>query len=168
MQQAKICKCNWESYDMVANPSVDMKALIITNRRVFGFIKRVDKSIRFVVLVDVVLNVINITSVATYFSHVRSGNVVFCTCFLLMQIAQVLILGLFANDIIVQSRATAADLYNINWHYLDLKNRKMFLMMLMQYQHVSVISIGPFGPMTVESVITVFKTAYMMLMRTYK
>ncbi|KAH1004438.1 hypothetical protein HUJ05_005250 [Dendroctonus ponderosae] len=91
---------------------------------------------------------------------VRSGDLVFCTCFLLMQIAQVLVLGLFANDIIVQSRATAADLYNMNWHYLDTKNRKMFLMMLMQYQHVSVISIGPFGPMTVESVISVGSLKY--------
>ncbi|KAH1001426.1 hypothetical protein HUJ04_005450 [Dendroctonus ponderosae] len=80
MQQAKIRKCNWESYDMVANPSVDMKALIITNRRVFGFIKRV-----------------------------RSGDLVFCTCFLLMQIAQVLVLGLFANDIIVQIGGTPKD-----------------------------------------------------------
>ncbi|KAH1008999.1 hypothetical protein HUJ04_001428 [Dendroctonus ponderosae] len=36
MQQAKIHKCNWDSYDMAANPSADMTALIINNLRVFG------------------------------------------------------------------------------------------------------------------------------------
>ncbi|XP_048518568.1 uncharacterized protein LOC125502977 [Dendroctonus ponderosae] len=204
MQQEKIRKCEWNSYDMAANPSVDMKALIINNRGVFRFIKHVDKCIRYVILVDVLLSSINIASLATnawhvsfkihvfyltnalfsndlllsiipflnkhFFLQFRSDDFLFSICFLLMQIVQVLVLGWFANDIIVQSKATADVLCNMNWHYLDIKNKKMFLMMLMQYQHVSVISIGPFGPMTIKSVISVIKAAYsyMMLMRTYK
>ncbi|KAH1004437.1 hypothetical protein HUJ05_005249 [Dendroctonus ponderosae] len=170
MQQEKIRKCEWNSYDMAANPSVDMKALIINNRGVFRFIKHVDKCIRYVILVDVLLSSINIASLATNAWHFRSDDFLFSICFLLMQIVQVLVLGWFANDIIVQSKATADVLCNMNWHYLDIKNKKMFLMMLMQYQHVSVISIGPFGPMTIKSVISVIKAAYsyMMLMRTYK
>ncbi|KAH1001427.1 hypothetical protein HUJ04_005451 [Dendroctonus ponderosae] len=170
MQQEKIRKCEWNSYDMAANPSVDMKALIINNRGVFRFIKHVDKCIRYVILVDVLLSSINIASLATNAWHFRSDDFLFSICFLLMQIVQVLVLGWFANDIIVQSQATADVLCNMNWYYLDIKNKKMFLMMIMQYQHVSVISIGPFGPMTIKSVISVIKAAYsyMMLMRTYK
>ncbi|KAH1009001.1 hypothetical protein HUJ04_001430 [Dendroctonus ponderosae] len=66
MQQAKIRKCNWDSYDMAANLSADMTGLIINNMRVFGFIEHVDKSIRYAILVDDLLNSINIASLATY------------------------------------------------------------------------------------------------------
>ncbi|KAH1004403.1 hypothetical protein HUJ05_005219 [Dendroctonus ponderosae] len=68
------------------------------------------------------------------------------------------------------SQATANVLYNLNWHYLDTKNRKIFLMMLTQCQQIAVISIGPFGPMSINSVISVIKAAYsyMMVMQSYK
>lgn len=35
MEQVKIRKCKWDSYNM-ADPSFDMKALVMNNRRVFG------------------------------------------------------------------------------------------------------------------------------------
>ncbi|KAH1004404.1 hypothetical protein HUJ05_005220 [Dendroctonus ponderosae] len=81
MQQAKIHKCNWDSYDMAANPSADMTALIINNLRVFGFIEHVDKSVRYAILVDVLLNSINIASLATYGStkHVRKTKKTYTT-----------------------------------------------------------------------------------------
>ncbi|KAH1028125.1 hypothetical protein HUJ05_001517 [Dendroctonus ponderosae] len=64
MEQVKIGKCNWTSYDM-ADSSINMKVLLINNRRVFRFIKHLDKSIRYVVLVDVLLNSISIAALAT-------------------------------------------------------------------------------------------------------
>uniref|UniRef100_R9PSN2 Odorant receptor n=1 Tax=Dendroctonus ponderosae TaxID=77166 RepID=R9PSN2_DENPD len=169
MEQVKIGKCNWTSYNM-ADLSVDMKTLLINNRRVFRFIKHLDRSIRYVVLVDVLLNSISIAALATNITNVQRGDFVFCTGFLLMQVTQVFVLGWFANDIIMLSRTRADVLYNLNWYYLDLKNRKLFGMMLMQCQQLSVISIGPFGPMTIGSVISVIKAAYsyMMLMQSYK
>lgn len=36
MERAKIRKYNWDSYDMISDPSADIKALTIYNRRVFG------------------------------------------------------------------------------------------------------------------------------------
>ncbi|KAH1000012.1 hypothetical protein HUJ04_008235 [Dendroctonus ponderosae] len=100
MEQVKIGKCNWTSYDM-ADSSINMKVLLINNRRVFRFIKHLDKSIRYVVLVDVLLNSISIAALATNITNVQRGDFVFCTGFLLMQVTQVFVLGWFANDIIM-------------------------------------------------------------------
>ncbi|KAH1009000.1 hypothetical protein HUJ04_001429 [Dendroctonus ponderosae] len=169
IQHNKIRRCDWPAYN-IEDSFNDIKNIIVSHRRVIGFIRDVNKSIRYVVLVDVLLNSINIASLATYLTTARSGESLFSVSYLLVQIMQVVVLGLLANEIKFQSQATANVLYNLNWHYLDTKNRKIFLMMLTQCQQIAVISIGPFGPMSINSVISVIKAAYsyMMVMQSYK
>ncbi|XP_030750821.1 odorant receptor Or2-like [Sitophilus oryzae] len=73
---------------------------------------------------------------------------------------QIFVLAYSTNEVKDQSLAIYSALWNSLWYNTDQSTKKSIIIMMAASQRPLLLTIGPFGPMTLDSAIAVMKAAY--------
>ncbi|XP_060531728.1 odorant receptor 82a-like [Cylas formicarius] len=73
---------------------------------------------------------------------------------------QLMALAWNANEVAIESENLATALYNSKWYHESLQTRVILQIMMVRCQRQLTISIGPFGALNTEAVLSRFKLAY--------
>ncbi|XP_076260679.1 odorant receptor 10-like [Rhynchophorus ferrugineus] len=80
---------------------------------------------------------------------------------MLMQVCyQLLLFGYCADEIQSLSGELSTTIYCTNWYKQSTAIKKLFFLAMMRSKNPIVLTIGPFGVMSEQSVIAIFKMAY--------
>ncbi|XP_076258682.1 uncharacterized protein LOC143195450 isoform X2 [Rhynchophorus ferrugineus] len=102
------------------------------------------------------LNSIMVNAVA----QIKGVHMAFYGVMLVQVSFQLLLFGICADEIRTQSEAIATNIYFTNWYERSISTKKLILFSMMRSAKPLMLTIGPFGAMTAESVIAIFKGAY--------
>nr|QWT83552.1 odorant receptor 53 [Eucryptorrhynchus scrobiculatus] len=120
---------------------------------------------------EFVLNSINVAAAALQIITVKTASeAVFALVFLILVVLQVFTLAWSANEINLQSTKIADAVYNSNWTDQSEEIKKIMYVILMRAQKPLELTIGPFGPINIESALLTMKGAYSfisLMMQTY-
>ncbi|XP_060534066.1 uncharacterized protein LOC132706631 isoform X2 [Cylas formicarius] len=133
-----------------------LRRLVGEHQRVIGFVDKLNCSIKYLTLLEYLLNSLNVAAVSIQIITMLLTPV-FYLCFLLVQI---FIMGMGANEIKVQSLALSDAIYSSPWHEQSEKVKKILLTVIARTQIPLKLTIGPFGPMVIESAIAICKASY--------
>ncbi|XP_030750615.1 odorant receptor Or2-like [Sitophilus oryzae] len=139
--------------DMALNKNKEMQRIYVEN---------LNTAIKYVILYEFLINSVNVASIAFQLITVSDyTKLIFAVIFFCLQVNQIFIIAITANEIQVQSVAVATNAYNSNWYEEYNKEiRQMMSMIILRAQKPAELTIGPFTPMTTDTAITVMKAAY--------
>ncbi|XP_060534068.1 uncharacterized protein LOC132706633 [Cylas formicarius] len=142
------------------NPLAVLKRLVEEHQRVIAFVYKLNGSIKYLILLEYLLNSLNVAAVSVQlitYDKKMLPTPVFYLCFLLIQ---VFIMGISTNDIKIQSLALSDAVYSSPWHEQSEATKKLLLTVIARSQTPLELTIGPFGPMLIESALAVCKASY--------
>nr|QXE93238.1 odorant receptor 12 [Eucryptorrhynchus brandti] len=142
-----------------------------TERILKGFLQEHQDSIRFieelneatknVLLMSFLLNSIKVAAVLFQIMAVRKLAVLaFPIFYSFMLISEVFCLGWMCNEVKDQSLAIADAAYNTLWYNESKSVKLMLQIMIMRAQKPLTMTIGPFSPMSTDTIVTTLKAAY--------
>uniref|UniRef100_A0AAR5QD41 Odorant receptor n=1 Tax=Dendroctonus ponderosae TaxID=77166 RepID=A0AAR5QD41_DENPD len=80
--------------------------------------------------------------------------------FIVLLFTQLFLIGWTSNEIKVQSEAIGDALYQSKWYLLNKDGKQLILISIARTRIPLLMTIGPFGPMTTNSILLVLKAAY--------
>ncbi|XP_060535435.1 odorant receptor 45b-like [Cylas formicarius] len=137
-----------------------LRSLIRKHLRTIEFVKELNDSIKYLILMEYLLNSLNVAAVSIQFityDRKMLASPIFYFSFLFVQ---TFVLGWSANELQVQSSALAEALYNSPWYEQNKKVKKALLTMLIRCQRPLTLTIGPFDAMTTQSALMIMKASY--------
>ncbi|XP_060530994.1 odorant receptor 49a-like [Cylas formicarius] len=97
---------------------------------------------------------------AVIFQIFAGIRVIFNSIYFVLVSCQLMALAWNANEILIQSENLASALYNSNWYDQNQRTKVLVRIIMLRCQKPLTISIGPFGAMTTNAVLSRFKLAY--------
>ncbi|XP_060532764.1 odorant receptor Or2-like [Cylas formicarius] len=137
-----------------------LRDLVREHQDVIGFVERLNNSLKYLVLLEYILNSLNVATVSVQFITYDPKMLPAPAFYFSFLIAQIFILGWSANEIREQSLALSDALYDSLWYEQSETVRKVLLAMMVRAQKPLALTIGPFEPMTTQSAVTVIKASY--------
>ncbi|XP_030750008.1 odorant receptor 67c-like [Sitophilus oryzae] len=158
--QVKMSKITSSSDNSEENRKLLWKKLIVEHQYIIEFIETLNNRAMGIVLMEFILSSLDVASVATNATKSKANESFWLLCFFALLSYQIFALAWNANEIKEQSVAIADHLYNSEWYMLEKKECQVMQIILIRAQKPLVITIGPFGPMTTQSALLMFKAAY--------
>ncbi|XP_060534064.1 uncharacterized protein LOC132706630 isoform X2 [Cylas formicarius] len=137
------------------DPWRKLNDLVVDHQKLIEFVRKLNVSIKFLVLLEYILNSLNMAAVSIQFLMSQNKTLLtpaFYFCFVLVQ---VFILGLTSDEIKVQSLKLSDSLYHSPWYNQGGRVKKNLLIVIARAQRPLELTIGPFNPMTMESALAV-------------
>nr|QXE93258.1 odorant receptor 32 [Eucryptorrhynchus brandti] len=138
---------------------VVLKGLIRDHQQMIGFVIHSNKCTRYVIMMEFILSSLDLASVSANLIKMDSGKGWLLVFFVLLFV-QIMLIGWTSNEIKIQSEAIADAVYESKWYLLNKEAKQLTQIMIARAQTPLLMTIGPFGPMTTNSVLMVLKAAY--------
>ncbi|XP_060533699.1 uncharacterized protein LOC132706394 isoform X3 [Cylas formicarius] len=138
-----------------------LKILISEHQHAIRFVKNLNNSTKYLILLEFLLNSVNVAFVSVQFLVTKPGApLAIPAIHFAFLLVQVFCLAWSANEIKTQSLELADAFYEGLWFERSNTIKKLVLIMITRAQRPLVLTIGPFGFMTNESALTIMKAAY--------
>nr|QXE93271.1 odorant receptor 45 [Eucryptorrhynchus brandti] len=138
-----------------------VKDIVRQHQHLIKFVTSLNNSIKNIIFMEYVLNSINVAAAALQIITVKTASeIIFALVFLILVVLQIFTLAWSANEINVQSTKIANAVYDSNWTDQSEAIKKMMYVILMRAQKPLQLTIGPFGPINIESALLTMKGAY--------
>ncbi|XP_066154580.1 odorant receptor Or2-like [Euwallacea fornicatus] len=137
-----------------------LKELIREHQYIINFIKFLNASTKYILMIEYILSSMDIASVSANLIKMEASELMWLTCFLLLLVLQISLLAWICNEIKVQSEEIGNALYQSRWYLLNKEALVLTQFVITRAKVPLVLSIGPFSAMTNGSALTVFKAAY--------
>ncbi|KAF7275560.1 hypothetical protein GWI33_011596 [Rhynchophorus ferrugineus] len=163
--QIKVIQYHFGSYDEHGKNQLTeivlqkkLKSVIHHHQDLIKTIEDLNDSINIAVLIEYYFSSVMIASMIIQFMN--GVHMAFYGVMLVQVSFQLLLFGICADEIRTQSEAIATNIYFTNWYERSIPTKKLILFSMMRSAKPLMLTIGPFGAMTAESVIAIFKGAY--------
>nr|QXE93223.1 odorant receptor 44 [Eucryptorrhynchus scrobiculatus] len=123
------------------------------------FVNHFNECTKYVILMEFILTSLDMASASTNLIKTKSDKGWLLLFFVLLLI-QIMLIGWTSNEIKVESEAIADAVYESKWYLLNKEANQLTQIMIARAQRPLLMTIGPFGPMTTNSVLMVLKAAY--------
>ncbi|XP_060533533.1 odorant receptor Or2-like isoform X2 [Cylas formicarius] len=137
-----------------------VRDLISQHQKVIRYVGQLNDSIRFVILMEYLLNSLNFAAVLVQFISFRHELEYSPLFYFFYLFVQTFFLGWSANEVKVQSEALSDALYESLWYEQNGRVKRMILYMILRSQKPLVLTIGPFDTMTTASAVRIMKASY--------
>ncbi|XP_066262520.1 odorant receptor 10-like [Euwallacea similis] len=137
-----------------------LKGYIKEHQYIINFTKFVNRSTKYILLIEYILSSMDIASVSVNLIKIESSELLWLTCFLALLVLQISLIAWICNEIKVQSEAIGTALYQSRWYLLNKEALVLTQVVIAKTQEPLVLTIGPFAAMTNRSALMVFKAAY--------
>ncbi|XP_030767644.1 odorant receptor 30a-like [Sitophilus oryzae] len=121
-----------------------------------SYIETLNENIKYAVMIEYFVASLMVANIII----LALGGDIFYIFLLIVVSVQLSVFGLLADEIKIQSEQIGLAVYSCNWTTQSKQIRKELTFVIMRSQKALVLRIGPFGPMTAESVVAIFKLAY--------
>ncbi|XP_060517873.1 odorant receptor 45b-like isoform X2 [Cylas formicarius] len=135
-----------------------IKRLCISHQKLIYYLASFNDSLKFIMLLEYVASSLIIAS--SILEVFGGHNVPFNAGFVMTNFGGLMFLSWNCNEIMVQSAELATALYESKWHEQDKQSNALLQIMLIRSQKPLAITIGPFGPMTVDAGMSRVRLAY--------
>ncbi|KAF7273701.1 hypothetical protein GWI33_013596 [Rhynchophorus ferrugineus] len=144
------------------NKTMELKEYIVEHQYLISYVKNLNENIKSVMLMHFSLNAIEIASSLSGLIQgpVSVGQQIFLITYTFLTLYQIFMTTWNANEIREQSTGIADALYQSNWLLLNKEGKVLCQVMMNRAQKPLAITIGPFGVMTNQSILTIVKAAY--------
>ncbi|XP_076273480.1 uncharacterized protein LOC143204659 [Rhynchophorus ferrugineus] len=144
------------------NKTTELKEYIVEHQYLISYVKNLNENIKSVMLMHFSLNAIEIASSLSGLIQgpVSVGQQIFLITYTFLTLYQIFMTTWNANEIREQSTGIADALYQSNWLLLNKEGKVLCQVMMNRAQKPLAITIGPFGVMTNQSILTIVKAAY--------
>ncbi|XP_060528952.1 odorant receptor 30a-like isoform X2 [Cylas formicarius] len=147
--------------DEEKNLDETLEILIREHQRIIAFVKNLNETVKYLMMMDYLLNAVNIAGVVLILLEAADGIEVASALFYAGRLVVIVFaLGWTSNEIRIQSQALADAIYETPWWEQQNKIQKVLHIMIMRGQCPLAITIGPFDDMTIQSSLTIMKAAY--------
>ncbi|XP_060518128.1 odorant receptor 7a-like [Cylas formicarius] len=148
-----------------------LRDLVQQHQNVIEFVAKLNKWIKYLVLLEFLLNSLNIATVSIQFITFEKNMLASPILFFCVLFTQTFVLGWTANEIKCQSLVLADILYCCPWYDQSEKIKSTLLIMILRAQKPLVLTIGPLDAMTIQSALAILKASYSyvgVMMNNYK
>ncbi|XP_060517874.1 odorant receptor 30a-like isoform X1 [Cylas formicarius] len=135
-----------------------LKKLCISHRKLIYFLASFNDSLKFIMLLEYVASSLIIAS--SILEVLGGHNVPFNAGFVVTNFGGLMLLSWNCNEIMVQSVKLATALYESKWYEQDKQSNALLQIMMIRSQKPLVITIGSFGPMTLDAGMSRMRLAY--------
>ncbi|XP_066257512.1 odorant receptor 67c-like [Euwallacea similis] len=162
MLQIRFKHCVEEDFDgSNMQEKIDfLKDLIKEHQHIINFIKFLNESTKYILMIEYILSSMDIASVSANLIKMEASELMWLTCFLVLLVLQISLLAWICNEIKVQSEEIGNALYQSRWYLLNKEALMLTQFVITRAKIPLVLTIGPFAAMTNGSALTVFKAAY--------
>ncbi|KAH1027630.1 hypothetical protein HUJ05_001106 [Dendroctonus ponderosae] len=136
----------------------ELKSIIRKYQLTIRFINEFNQSTKYITMIEFCLSTFDMASCCASLTKMKGYESVWLLFFMMVLLTQLYLIGWTANEI--RSEAIATALYESNWYELNKEGRQLILISMIRAQRPLNINIGPMGPMTTRSILTVLKGAY--------
>ncbi|XP_050300121.1 putative odorant receptor 92a [Anthonomus grandis grandis] len=137
-----------------------LKTLIREHQYIIGFVQRLNSCVKYVILIEYILASMDMASVSVNLIKMDLNELGWLLSFLLLLMIQLFLLGWTCNELKYQSEQIADALFDSNWYLLNKEANQLTQTIIARAQRPLLMTIGPFGPMTIRSVFLVIRAAY--------
>ncbi|XP_060536155.1 odorant receptor 67c-like [Cylas formicarius] len=151
---------NFRNFDKVNRESAGMslKRLCIKHQNLIQYVDSFNNSLRYVMLLE--FSIASVMLAASLFQIFAGKDVIFSCIYVLMCSGQIIVLAWNSDEILAQSLELATALYESKWFDQTKRTIAFIEIMIIRCQKPLTLSVGPFGPLTVDVAASRFKLAY--------
>ncbi|KAF7271071.1 hypothetical protein GWI33_016031 [Rhynchophorus ferrugineus] len=147
------------------NDAKRARELVKYHQRIIRFVEKLNDSIKYLLLIEFLSSSLNIASVMYQLLSAQTlTDIIFSISYLMVLIGQLFILAWHANEIKVESVAVSDAAYDSSWYASSYNIKQMIQMVIMRSNKPLLLTIGPFNPLTTQTVISVINAAYSYVM----
>ncbi|KAL1502461.1 hypothetical protein ABEB36_007599 [Hypothenemus hampei] len=165
-EQLKSIQIRIRKFDKIAHEAnVDshsiIKRFVVDHQDLLKFVNSLNQKVKFPILLEFCVQSFTAASVLFQIITTRSAaDLVFPSIFILIVSLEILALGWTSNEIKIQSLSIGDAIYESLWYKQDEYTKKLLLIMVTQAQKPLSLTIGPFQPMTTDTIIFTAKASY--------
>nr|WJJ63340.1 odorant receptor 40 [Pachyrhinus yasumatsui] len=138
-----------------------LTGFVLRHRYLIAFTEHANKSCKNIIMMEFILTSIDVAAGALNIIKMNLSDIGWLSFYFPMLVIQIYCISWSANEVMAQSQAVANAAYESRWYLLN-KEGKFLTHMIIQRAHERPLkmSIGPFGPMTMETFLMIMKAAY--------
>ncbi|KAL1509552.1 hypothetical protein ABEB36_004266 [Hypothenemus hampei] len=138
-----------------------LKGLVREHQNTIDFIEDFNDRMKYGTMIEFLVTSVDIASVCLGLLKMSSisQSLWFLSYFFAITM-QLLFIGWSCNEIKIQSGAIGTALYESKWYCLNDEGKKITQIVMLRTNRLLMMTIGPFGPMTTNSIVLVMKAAY--------
>ncbi|XP_050308557.1 odorant receptor Or2-like [Anthonomus grandis grandis] len=138
-----------------------VKNLLKEHQYIISFMHSLNEKTKYVMLMEFCLNSINLAIAVMQGLMAKDlASLAYSASLLFLVVLQVFIIAWVSNDIKIQSLAIGDAIYNCKWYDQSRSIKDLLRLVIVRAQTPLLLTIGPFGPMTNETALTMVKAAY--------
>ncbi|XP_060518276.1 odorant receptor 30a-like [Cylas formicarius] len=135
-----------------------VKGLCVSHQKLIYYLASFNESLKFIMLLEYVAS--SLVIALSILEALGGHNVLFNAGFVISNFGGLMFLSWNCNEIIVQSAELATALYESEWYEQDKHSNALLQIMMIRSQKPLAITIGSFGPMTVDAGMSRMRLAY--------
>ncbi|XP_060518036.1 odorant receptor 45b-like [Cylas formicarius] len=136
----------------------NLRLLCSGHQEFIKYINDFNNSVKNILLVEYCFS--SLMFAGAVFQVMAGVNVPFNCMFVFVLFSQLILLAWNCNEIVIQSGKLSSALYKSEWYDQDIKTKVLVYIMVMRCQKPLSLTIGSFGPMTTDAVISRMKLTY--------
>ncbi|KAH1027629.1 hypothetical protein HUJ05_001105 [Dendroctonus ponderosae] len=144
--------------EKVAEKVKELKGLIHDLQYVVTFIKNFNKSTKYITMMEFIFSSLDMATVSVSLMKQQEYKSLWLLFFIVLLFTQLFLIGWTSNEI--KSEAIGDALYQSKWYVLNKDGKQIILISIARARIPLMMTIGPFGPMTTNSILLVLKAAY--------
>nr|WJJ63332.1 odorant receptor 32 [Pachyrhinus yasumatsui] len=138
-----------------------LKRFIKEHQYIIEFTKKINKKCKNIVMMEYILSSFDAASVTISITRMELSEMLWLCAFLVLLVIQIFCLAWSCNEVNLESQAVADAAFESRWRLLNKEGKQVTQIMIQQaQQRPLMMTIGPFGPMTMQSFLTIWKAAY--------
>ncbi|KAF7268983.1 hypothetical protein GWI33_017967 [Rhynchophorus ferrugineus] len=139
-----------------------LKQLIVEHKNAINFINTLNEKTKSIVLMEFIFSSMDVASVARSLTNgtINISSLGWMFLFFILLSLQIFAMAWNTNEIKIQSLAISDAMFESSWYLMDKEGQQLTHIVMMRAQKPLAITIGPFGPMTTQSALLMFKAAY--------
>lgn len=139
-----------------------LKFAVGKHQELIRWVEQFNDSIKYLLLLEYCVTSLMLAS--TLIQIIQKIKVIFNIFFFILCMIQIFLLAWNANEILLESSVGLQDaLYKSLWFDQSAQSKILIFFMMMRCRRPLALSIGPFGPMTVDAAVSRVKLAYTFL-----
>ncbi|XP_076255656.1 odorant receptor 45b-like [Rhynchophorus ferrugineus] len=135
-----------------------LNKLIEKHQNLLSYSSVLNEALKIPILIEYSVSSISIATILVQI--LKSSDASFYIFMVLLVAVELLFFCLNAHDIVVESLRLGEAVYFSNWYERDVPTQKSIRIIMMRSRIPMHVSIGPFGILNAESLISIFKVAY--------
>ncbi|XP_060528474.1 odorant receptor 30a-like isoform X4 [Cylas formicarius] len=126
-----------------------LRLLCRRHQELIAYVEKFNEALKYIILLEYTSS--SIMFAGAIFQIVSGEKVVFAFFFMVFNYAQLMTFSWNCNEILTESAELATALFESDWYLSNPETKTLILIMMVRSQRPLILTVGPFGSMTLEA-----------------